>query len=123
MPTCTYYFDSTPAILSSVLTVMIRPKLVFFNFMKLSLLSSVSENVFSEIRTFLSSALTTVPNLRFLTLWTHNSFNSLPQCSNEHMELLGKHCPELSFNKNITGKGLRNLVPTPEKGHPSCIKL
>jgi len=136
MPTNTYYFDLTPAkkdeinipILSSVLTVMIQPKLVVLNFKKLSLLSSVSENVFSEFRTFLSSALTKVPNLRSLTLCSHNSSNSLPQCSNEHLELLGMHCPELvfldvSFNKNITGEGLRNLVPSPEKGHPGCIKL
>jgi len=136
MPTNTYYFDLTPAkkdeidipILSSVLSVLVQPKLVVLNFKKLSLLSSVSENVFSEFRTFLSSALVKLPNLRSLTLCSHNSSNSLPQCTNEHLELVGKHCPELvfldvSFNKNITGEGLRNLVPSPEKDHPGCVKL
>jgi len=136
MPTNTFYFDLTPAkkdeidipILTSVLSVMIQPKLVVLNFKKLSLLSSVSENVFNEFRIFLSSALTKVPNLRSLTLCSHNSSNSLPQCSNDHLELVGKHCPELifldvSFNKNITGEGLKSLTPSPDKGHPGCVKL
>jgi len=136
MPTNTYYFDLTPSkkdqinipILSSVLSVLIQPKLTVLNFKKLSLLSSVSENVFSEFRTFLSSVITKVPKLRSLTLCSHNSSNSLPQCTNEHLELLGKFCPELefldvSFNKNITGEGLRSLVPNLEKNHPGCVKL
>jgi len=136
LPTNTIYFDITPAkkdeidipILTSVLTIMIQPKLVSLNFKKLSLLSSVSENVFSEFRTFLSSAIPKLHNLRSLTLCSHNSSNSLPQCSNEHLELLGKHCPELlfldvSFNKNITGEGLRGIAPNPEKDFIGCAKL
>jgi len=136
MPTNTIYFDLTPSkkdeidipILASVLSIMIQPKLVALSFKKLSHLSSVSENVFSEFRTFLSSAIPKVPNLRSLTLCSHNSSNSLPQCSNEHMELLGRYCPELlfldvSFNKNITGEGLRSIAPNHEKDYPGCSKL
>jgi len=115
-------------ILTSVLSIMIQPKLVTLNFKKLTCMSSASENVFSDFKTFLSSAMTKLPNLRSLTLCSHNSSNSLPQCTNEHLEVLGKYCPEIvfldvSFNKNITGEGLRCLVPNEEKFQPGCVKL
>lgn len=135
-PTNTFYFDLTPnkkneidiPILSSLLNVMVQPKLVTLNFKILSQLSGVSENVFTEFKTFLSIALPKLSNLRTLVLCSHNSSNSLPQCTNEHLKLVGRYCPELryldiSFNKNITGEGLKHLVPVQEESHPGCIKL
>ena len=115
-------------ILVSVLSVLIQPMLNVLNLRQLYRLSSVSENVFSDFNKFLSSALLKLPKLRSLTLCSHNSSNSLPQCSNDHLQLLGQHCPlleflDVSFNKNITGEGIKFLVPDPEKSHPGCVNL
>ena len=115
-------------ILVSVLSVFIQEKLSVLNLRQLTSLSSVSENVFSDFNKFLSSALPKLPKLRCLTLCSHNSSNSLPQCSNEQLQLLGKHCPlleflDVSFNKNITGDGIKFLVPNPDKSQPGCVYL
>jgi len=114
--------------LTSVLDIMIQPNLLTLNLKKLSQLSSVSENVSSDFTSFLSTAMIKLPNLRSLTLSSHNSVNLLPHCTNEHLELIGRYCPELvfldvSFNQNITGEGLRCLVPNEEKLQPGCVKL
>jgi len=71
--------------------------------------------VFDEFKKFLQLAIPHLPRLRSLTLCSHNSRNSLPQCDNEHLKLLGLHCQELdyldvSFNKAVTGEGVRALV-------------
>jgi len=115
-------------ILVTVLGVMVQPCVTVLDFRQLTLLGSVSDNVFNEFKIFLSTALTKVPKLRSLTLCSHNSCNSLPQVTNDHLELLGRHCPlleflDISFNKHLTGDGLRQLLPRPEQGHPGCLKL
>ena len=116
-------------ILVSVLSVFIQEKLSVLNLRQLTSLSSVSENVFSDFNKFLSSALPKLPKLRCLTLCSHNSSNSLPQCSNEQLQLLGKHCPlleflDVSFNKNITGDGIKFLVPNPDnEGSLKKVKI
>ena len=115
-------------ILVSVLSVFIQEKLSTLNLRQLSQLSTVSENVFSDFNKFLSSAIEKLPKLRFLTLCSHNNSTSLPQCSNEQLELVGRHCPlleflDVSFNKNITGEGIKHLLPNHEKNHPGCVNL
>ena len=115
--------------LSSLLKIMLTPSLTVLSFKQLSLLSSVSQNVFDEFKRFLSVALLHLPSLKSLTLCSHNSRNSLPQCENEHLKLLGLHCPELqyldiSFNKGVTGEGVRALVPSDSTpGCPNLVKL
>ena len=114
--------------LTSVLDILIQPNLLTLNLKILSRLSSVSENVSSDFTSFLSTAMTKLPNIRSLTLCSHNSVNLLPHCTNEHLELIGRYCPELvfldvSFNQNITGEGLWCLVPNEEKFQPGCAKL
>ena len=115
-------------ILSSVISTMATPNLTVLDFKHLSHLSTVSDNVFSGFNTILSSILTKVPKLRSLTLCSPHSSNSLPQCSNTHLQLLGQHCPglvflDVSFNKNVTSEGIRYLTPNPEKDHPGCVNL
>ena len=113
----------------SLLKIMLTSSLTVLSFKQLSLLSSVSQNVFDEFKRFLSLALLHLPSLKSLTLCSHNSRNSLPQCDNEHMKLLGLHCPELqyldiSFNKGVTGEGVRALVPSESvPGCPNLTKL
>ena len=115
--------------LCSLLKIMLIPSLTVLSFKQLSLLSSVSQNVFDEFKRFLSLALLHLPSLKSLTLCSHNSRNSLPQCDNEHLKLLGLHCPELqyldiSFNKGVTGEGVRALVPSESvSGCPNLTKL
>jgi len=115
--------------LCSQLKIMLTPSLTVLSFKQLSLLSSVSQNVFDEFKRFLSLALLNLPSLKSLTLCSHNSRNSLPQCDNEHLKLLGLHCPELqyldiSFNKGVTGEGVRALVPSESvPGCPNLTKL
>ena len=115
-------------ILSSVLSTVVTPALTVLSFHQLSSLSTVSDNVFSEFSSCLSACLVKLPKLRSLTLASPHSSNSLPQCSNSHLELLGRHCPlleflDVSFNKSITGEGVRHLVPNSEKNHPGCVHL
>lgn len=98
--------------LCSLLHTMISPTLTLLSFKQLSLLNSVGQNVFDEFKKFLQLAIPHLPRLRSLTLCSHNSRNSLPQCDNEHLKLVGLHCPELdyldiSFNKAVTGEGVR----------------
>ena len=113
----------------SLLKIMLTSSLTVLSFKQLSLLSSVSQNVFDEFKRFLCLALLHLPSLKSLTLCSHNSRNSLPQCDNEHLKLLGLHCPELqyldiSFNKGVTGEGVRALVPSESvPGCPNLTKL
>jgi len=136
LPTNTIDFDMKPSkvhqidipILVSVLRVVTQPRLTKLCFNQLTRLGAVSENVLTEFKAFLSSSLPALPNLRSLTLSSHNSTNSLPQCSNDHLQLVGAHCPELefldvSFNKAINGEGLKSLAPDLETGRPGCVKL
>ena len=107
---------------------MITPNLTILNFKQLSSLLTVSDNVFGDFNTFLSAALVKVPKLRSLTLCSPHSSNSLPQCTNAHLELLGKHCSlleflDVSFNKQITGDGIKHLAPNSDKNHPGCVHL
>ena len=113
-------------VLRSVLCTMIQPNLTVLCLKNLSSLNSVSQNVFEEFRGFLTSALPLLPRLASLTLCSHNSRNSLPQCTDEHLALLGLYCHHLhyldvSFNKGVTGEGVRKLVPGP--GMPGCPSL
>lgn len=115
-------------ILSSVLSTVVTPALTVLSFQQLSSLSTVSDNVFSEFSSCLSACLAKLPKLRSLTLASPHSSNSLPQCSNSHLELLGRHCPlleflDVSFNKSISGEGVRHLVPNSEKNYPGCVHL
>jgi len=107
--------EVTIPVLCSLLHTMITPTLTVLSFKQLSLLNSVGQNVFDEFKKFLQLAIPHLPRLRSLTLCSHNSRNSLPQCDNEHLKLLGLHCQELdyldvSFNKAVTGEGVRALV-------------
>jgi len=115
-------------VLSSVLSATITPNLTILDFKHLSKLSTVSDNVFTEFNVFLSAALIKVPKLRSLTLCSPHASNSLPQCTNAHLELLGKHCSQLefldvSFNKNISGEGIKHLLPNAEANHPGCVNI
>lgn len=114
--------------LRTVLSLMFLPTTTTLNFQPLTRLSSTSEATFTDFNHFLSEHLPKVPHLTSLNLSSHNSSNSLPQCTNQHLELIGRHCPELrcldiSFNKGVSGEGLRHLVPDPESCHPGCQLL
>jgi len=117
-------------ILDTVLELMVQPSLTVLDLSKLSVIGSVSENVFKEFNGRLSVILTEVPNVLSLILPSHNNVISLPQVTNEHLHLIGKHCPQLefldiSFNKTATSEGLKHLLPQPEEEspHPGCVKL
>ena len=55
-------------ILSSVLSTVVTPALTVLSFHQLSSLSTVSDNVFSEFSSCLSSCLAKLPKLRSLTI-------------------------------------------------------
>ena len=62
-----------------------------------------------------------VPNLSELILSSKNCRTSLPQCKNEHLEILGSSCPQLTFLdvsyvRTLTVEGLRFLAPDPHLG-------
>lgn len=114
--------------LRTVLSLMFIPNTTCLNFQPLIRLSSTSEATFTNFKHFLSEHLPKVPHLTSLNLSSHNSSNSLPQCTNEHLELIGRHCPELrfldvSFNKAVSGEGLNYLVPAAAVGRPGCVLL
>ena len=62
-----------------------------------------------------------VPNLSELILSSKNCRTSLPQCKNEHLEILGSKCPQLTFLdvsyvRTLTIDGLRFLAPDHQLG-------
>ena len=114
--------------LNYVLKTLTTSKVTVLSFKELSLLGTVSDNVFTEFSSTLSQVLVGVPKLQSLTLCSPQCSNSLPQCSNSHLRLLGAHCPELtfldvSFNKSITAEGIAHLAPDSDTNHPGCVKL
>ena len=114
--------------LNYVLKTLTTSKVTVLSFKELSLLGTVSDNVFTEFSSTLSQVLVEVPKLQSLTLCSPHVSNSLPQCSNSHLRLLGAHCPELtfldvSFNKSITAEGILHLAPDSDTNHSGCVKL
>ena len=115
-------------ILSSALSTLTTRHVTVLSFKELSLLGTVTDNVFTEFTRFLTGVLVKVPKLRSLTLCSPHVSNSLPQCSNSHLQLLGAHCPQLefldvSFNKSITAEGVLHLAPDSDNNHPGCVHL
>ena len=115
-------------ILSSALSTLTTRHVTVLSFKELSLLGTVTDNVFTEFSRFLTGILVKVPKLRSLTLCSPHVSNSLPQCSNSHLQLLGAHCPQLefldvSFNKSITAEGVLHLAPDSDNNHPGCVHL
>lgn len=117
--------------LDSVLNLMVQPSLTVLDLSKLATIGSVSENVFKEFNSRLSNILPKVPYLLSLILPSHNNVTtSLPQVTNDHLNLIGQHCPHLlfldiSFNRKATSEGLKHLLPRTDSDidHPGCVKI
>jgi len=91
--------------------------------------SAVSPSIINEFKTVLTGMLPKMTKLTLLNL-SSNSKSALPQLENSHLELIGKHCPNLdlldvSYNRSINGEGLKHLVPNSSDpiNHPGCVKL
>jgi hypothetical protein len=89
-------------------------------------IGTVSSGVFEAFNKTLSDILVNVPNLSELILSSKNCRTSLPQCMNEHLQILGSSCPELtfldvSFVRTLTADGLRYLAPDPQNGRPGWL--
>ena len=86
------------------------------DFSALAGIGPVTEGVFDSFKIGLSRCLQSQTRLTHLTLSSRNSRNSLPQCTNHHLSLIGKHCAQLvfldiSFNRGLTGEHLKHLIP------------
>ena len=120
-------------ILKTVLSTLTTRNVTVLSFKELSLLGTVSSNmspisVIDEFSSFLTCVLVKLPKLRSLTLCSPHVPNSLPQCSNSHLKVIGAHCPQLefldvSFNKSITAEGILHLAPDSDNNHPGCVHL
>ena len=76
----------------------------------------VTEAYFKTFNSGLSLCLKNYHTITHLTLACRNSKNSLPQCTDEHLALVGKNCHDLvyldiSFIRGLTGEGLKFLIP------------
>ena len=76
----------------------------------------VTESYFSEFNTGLSLCLDYHSTITHLTLACRNSKNSLPQCTDEHLEIIGRNCHllihlDISFIRGLTGDGIKFLIP------------
>ena len=81
----------------------------------------VTEGVFKTFIDGLSMCLQSHTMLTHLILASHNSKNSLPQCTDEQLVVVGQLCHELvyldiSFIRGLTGEGLKNLIPNYRNG-------
>ena len=77
----------------------------------------VTEAYFNAFNSGLSRCLTNHHMITHLILACRNSKNSLPQCTDEHLQQLGKYCQaliylDISFIRGLTGEGLRSLIPS-----------
>lgn len=76
----------------------------------------VTESYFSEFNTGLSLCLDNHSTITHLTLACRNSKNSLPQCTDEHLKIIGRNCHllvhlDISFIRGLTGDGIKFLIP------------
>jgi len=112
--------------LKSFLNLILVKKTIHLDLKQLQNLSTLSEAVFDEFKSTLSSKLPELGSLLSINLSSPNSKTCLPQCDNKVLHLIGENCPNLqsldiSFHRNVTGDGLKSLVPSNE--HGGCVKL
>jgi len=112
--------------LKSFLNLILVKKTIHLDLKPLQNLSTLSEAVFDEFKATLSSKLPDLGSLLSINLSSANSKTCLPQCDNKILHLIGENCPNLqsldvSFHRNVTGDGLKSLVPSNE--HGGCVKL
>ena len=116
--------------LSALFRHLVKPNITRLDFSGLLNIGTVSSGVFDAFNKTLTEVLSNVPNLSELILSSKNCRTSLPQCKNEHLEVLGSKCPELTFLdisyiRTLTSDGLRHLIPDsdPATYRPGCIHL
>ena len=94
------------------------------DFSKLVNIGPVTEAYFKTFNGGLSRCLTHHRSITHLILACRNSKNSLPQCTDEHLKLVGTNCHSLvyldiSFIRGLTGEGLRYLIPSQDQNAES----
>ena len=87
------------------------------DFTSLMNIGTVTESYFAEFNAGLSFCLTNHRTITHLTLACRNSKNSLPQCTDEHLQIIGRSCHllthlDISFIRGLTGDGLKFLIPS-----------
>ena len=95
------------------------------DFSSLMRIGPVTESYFTSFNAGLSECLSTHHTLTHVILACRHSRNSLPQCTDEHLRILGSNCIELvyldvSFVRGLTGEGLKYLTPNLDLNLSEC---
>ena len=97
----------------------LKGKVTQLDFSSLMNIGPVTESYFTEFNSGLSLCLENHCTITHLTLACRNSKNSLPQCTDEHLQIIGRNCHvlthlDISFIRGLTGDGLKFLIPKKE---------
>ncbi|XP_068210314.1 uncharacterized protein [Palaemon carinicauda] len=117
---------ASPEIISSLLRILLHPRLTEVHLSELTYIGNVEHDSLDMFEAELIKHLPEMSQLTHLDLSTHRYKTTFPSCSDEILQVLGSHCPNLkvlnlNFNNRVTGNGLSYLYPS--KDYPGCGKL
>ncbi|CAL4212081.1 unnamed protein product [Meganyctiphanes norvegica] len=118
--------DTQPHTISSLLNVLLHPRLTEIKLSDLSYLGSVDMSWLDELESTLIQVLPAMKDLVHVDISTNRNHITLPSCSAAVLRCLGQSCPKLEVldlnnNNRINGESLYELYPT--SYNIGCINL